>query len=114
MTGLSVRGPLRSALQFDRDGLDVAAGVRAGICLVVPVVIGVGTGHTLDGLIASLGSLNVAMAEGVGSYSSRAATLGSVLVGNALSIAAGTLTAVAGWWGGPLLPGRGRLAANSE
>jgi len=103
MTGLSVRGPLRSALQFDRDGLDVAAGVRAGICLVVPVVIGVGTGHTLDGLIASLGSLNVAMAEGVGSYSSRAATLGSVLVGNALSIAAGTLTALAGWWGVPIL-----------
>ncbi|HKE40893.1 MAG TPA: FUSC family protein [Casimicrobiaceae bacterium] len=86
-------------MQLDRDGLDVAAGVRAGICLVVPVAVGVATGHTLDGLIASLGSLNVAMAEGVGSYSSRAATLGSVLVGNALSIAAGTLTALAGWWG---------------
>jgi uncharacterized membrane protein YccC len=103
MTGLSIRGPLRSALQLDRDGLDVAAGVRVGICLVVPVAVGVATGHTIDGLIASLGSLNVAMAEGVGSYSSRAATLGSVLVGNSLSIAAGTLTALAGWWGVPIL-----------
>src|SRR5215468_5254480 len=103
MTGLSVRRPLGRALQLDRDGLDVAAGVRAGICLVVPAAVGLGTGHTLDGLIAALGSLNVAMAEGVGSYSSRAATLGSVLVGNALSIAAGTLTALAGWWGVPIL-----------
>ena len=66
MTGLSVRGPLRSALQLDRDGLDVAAGVRVGICLVVPVAVGTATGHALDGLIAALGSLNVAMAEGVG------------------------------------------------
>jgi len=103
MTELSVRGPLRSALQLDRDGLDVAAGVRVAICLVVPAAVGVATGHTLDGLIAALGSLNVATAEGVGSYSSRAATLGSVLVGNALSIAAGTLTALAGWWGVPIL-----------
>src|SRR5215831_3515242 len=103
MSGLSLRGPLRSALQLDRDGLDVAAGVRVGICLAAPVAVGVATGHTIDGLIASLGSLNVAMAEGVGSYSTRAATLGSVLVGNSLSIAAGTLTALVGWWGVPIL-----------
>jgi uncharacterized membrane protein YccC len=43
------------------------------------------------------------MAEGVGSYSLRAATLGSVLVGNSLSIAAGTLAALTGWWGVPIL-----------
>jgi uncharacterized membrane protein YccC len=103
MTRLSVRGSLKSASRFDRDGLDLAAGVRAGTCLVVPVALGVVTGDTLDGLIVALGSFNVAMAEGVGSYSSRGATLGSVLVGNSLSIAAGTLTALAGWWGVPIL-----------
>jgi len=103
MAGLSVREPLRRALRVDRDGLDIAAGVRVGICLVVPVAVGVGTGHGLDGLVTGLGSLNVAMAEGAGSYSLRAATLGSVLVGNSLSIAAGTLAALAGWWGVPIL-----------
>jgi uncharacterized membrane protein YccC len=102
-TGLSVRGPWQRALRVDRDSLDIAAGVRVGICLVVPVAVGVGTGHSLAGLIAGLGSLNVAMAEGVGSYSSRAATLGSVLIGNCVSIAAGTLAAMAGWWGVPIL-----------
>ena len=102
-TGLSVRGPLHRALRLDRDGLDIAAGVRVGICLAVPVAVGVGTGYSLNGLVAGLGSLNVAVAEGVGSYSSRAATLGSVLVGNCVSIAAGTLTALAGWWGVPIL-----------
>src|SRR5215472_10267714 len=102
-TALSVRGPLHRALRLDRDGLDIAAGVRVGICLVVPVAVGVGTGHSLNGLVAALGSLNVAVAEGVGSYSSRAATLGSVLVGNCVGIAAGTLTALAGWSGVPVL-----------
>jgi len=74
-----------------------------GVCLVVPVAVGVGTGRNVDGLVVGLGSLNVALAEGVGSYSFRAATLGSVLVGNCVGIAAGTLTALAGWWGVPIL-----------
>ncbi len=69
--GLSVRGPWEQALHLDRDGLDVAAGVRVGICLAVPVAAGVATGRSLDGLVVGLGSLNVAMADGAGSYSLR-------------------------------------------
>jgi uncharacterized membrane protein YccC len=90
-------------LRLDWDGLDVAAGVRVGICLAVPVAVGLAAGRSLDGLVVGLGSLNVAVADGPGSYSLRGATLGSVLIGNSVGIAAGTLTAMAGRWGVPAL-----------
>lgn len=99
----SVRSAWQRALHLDWDALDLAAGMRVGICLAVPVVIGLATGRSLDGLVVGLGSLNVAMADVTGSYSVRAATLLSVLIGNSLGIAAGTLTALAGWWSVPLL-----------
>jgi uncharacterized membrane protein YccC len=43
--------------------------------------------------------LNAALAEGVGTYRSRAATLGCVTAGSATGVFCGTLTARAGWWG---------------
>ncbi len=56
--GLSVRGPWQRALHLDRDGLDVAAGVRVGICLAAPVAVGLATDRSVNGLVVGLGSLN--------------------------------------------------------
>jgi uncharacterized membrane protein YccC len=71
--------------------------------VAVPVAIGVGTGHEVVGLTTALGSLNVALSEGVRSDSSRDATLVGVLVLNAVSVAMGTLAAMGGWWAVPIL-----------
>jgi uncharacterized membrane protein YccC len=99
MTAVSVRPLLRQALRADWDELDIAAGVRVAVCVAAPVALGVATGHSVQGMIAALGALNVGLAEGLGNYSSRARTLPAVLVGNAVAVGAGTLTAMAGWWG---------------
>jgi hypothetical protein len=48
----SLRRPLKNALRVDRVGLDIAAGVRASICVAVPVAVAVATSHTVEGLVA--------------------------------------------------------------
>jgi hypothetical protein len=51
-----------------------------------------------DGMVACLGALNVAVADIVGSYRSRARTLATVVVTNALSLGLGMLTSMASSW----------------
>ena len=94
---------LRTALRVDRDELDLAAGLRVAVAVAVPVALGLLSGHEAAGTVAGLGALNLAMAEGVGNYSTRALTLGCVLIGNAAGLGAGTAAALAGWWAVPML-----------
>jgi uncharacterized membrane protein YccC len=94
---------LRAALHLDRDQLDVAAGLRLAVSVAAPVALGVGSGHDVDGMVAGLGALNVATAEGVGNYSTRALTLGCVLIGNAVGVGAGSAAAMVGWIAVPIM-----------
>ncbi len=55
MTGGAVRAPLRAALRLDRDGLDVAAGLRVAVSVVVPVAVGLLSGREVDGMVAASG-----------------------------------------------------------
>ncbi len=93
---------LSRATRLDREGFNLAAGLRVAISLTVPLAFGVLIGQTLDGVFAAFGGLNVGMAEGVGSYSTRGLRLGSVLIGNAVGIGLGVLVAGIGWWGLPV------------
>ena len=93
---------LNDALKLNRDGFDPAAGVRVALAVTIPIVVGVLIGRTLDGVLAALGAFNVALAEGVGSYSTRALRVGAVLVVNPIGIGVGTLVAGIGWWGLPI------------
>ncbi len=93
---------LSRATRLDREGFNLAAGLRVAISLTVPIAFGVLIGQTLDGVFAAFGGLNIGMAEGVGSYSTRGLRLGSVLIGNAVGIGLGVLVAGLGWWGLPV------------
>ena len=96
---------LSRVTRLNREGFDLAAGLRVAISLTVPIVVGVLIGRTLDGVFAAFGGLNVAMAEGAGSYSTRGLRVGSVLIGNAVGIGLGVVVAGIGWWGLPVTAG---------
>ena len=96
---------LSNVTRLDREGLNLAAGLRVAISLTVPIVVGVLAGHTLDGVFAAFGGLNVGMAEGVGNYSTRGLRIGSVIIGNSVGIGLGVLVAGIGWWGLPATAG---------
>jgi uncharacterized membrane protein YccC len=100
---MATRSLFRAALRLERDELDIAAGVRVAASVAVPVAFGLLSAREVEGMVAALGALNVALAEGVGNYSSRALTLGCVLVGNAVGVGAGTAAAMAGFCAVPVL-----------
>ncbi len=100
---VSLPAVLRPALRLDRDGLDVAAGVRVAVAVTAPLVVGLAAGHVLDGVVAALGAFNVALAEGVGRYSDRSSTLVLGWIGSTLGTGVGSLLATVGWGSVPAL-----------
>ncbi len=83
----------RALTQFDRKKIDLWMGLRNSLGIVVPLAIAVRLGYPAAGLVAATGALNVAAADGVDSYRSRAIRmLASSLIGGA-AVVIGALAA---------------------
>jgi uncharacterized membrane protein YccC len=83
----------RALTQFDRKKISLSMGVRNAIGIVLPLAVGVHLGYPGSGLVAATGAINVAAADGVDSYRSRAVRmLASSLIG-AIGVYLGALAA---------------------
>src|SRR5512140_3507588 len=65
----------RALIHFDRNRINVWMGLRNALGIVLPLVVGVRLDHVGSGLVACTGARNVAAADGVDSYRSRAARM---------------------------------------
>ncbi len=92
---MSRLGPrLREVARVDRSRLAVATAVPSAAGYLVPLLAGLATGHTADGVTASAGALIVGFANLGGRYRVRLATL-------LAATAAAGLAALAGGLAGP-------------
>jgi uncharacterized membrane protein YccC len=83
----------RALTQFDRNRIHPWMGVRNAIGITLPLAIGVAAGFPGSGVVAATGALNVAAADGVDSYRSRAARMLTSSVIGALAVFIGALAA---------------------
>ncbi len=80
----------RALTHFDRKRINFWRGLRNALGITLPLAVGVYLGHVGSGLVAATGALNVAAADGVDSYRSRAARMlaSSVIVATAVFLGA--------------------------
>ncbi|HET6816384.1 MAG TPA: FUSC family protein [Mycobacteriales bacterium] len=81
------------ALAFDRARLRPAAGARAGLGVLVPLVVGVVAGHPAAGAQAAAGALPVGVAAMTGTFGPPTALLIGTTAGMAVSTFVGSLVA---------------------
>ncbi|MBO0826484.1 MAG: FUSC family protein [Streptosporangiales bacterium] len=82
---------LREFLSVDRGQLMLAAAARNTVGVVLPLVVGLATGHLYGGLTVAIGAQNVAMADRPGPYRLRLARLALTGAFAAVGAAAGIL-----------------------
>ena len=92
--GMAVPPALARALAFDRGGLAPGPAVRSALGLIVPLVVGAGTGHPADGAMAAAGALPVGVAAMTGTLGAGpAGLLVATTIGMSLSTFVGSLCA---------------------
>ncbi|MGH9102706.1 MAG: FUSC family protein [Acidimicrobiales bacterium] len=80
-----LKAVMREAARVDRSKLSAAAGLRAALGMVIPLVVGGATGHLLLGVTASIGALTGGFASLQGTYRSRVGVMLAASGGFALS-----------------------------
>lgn len=117
-----IRPLLRDVLRVDRTKILVIPALRSAAGVATPLALGTVTGHTLAGVTACTGALQVAFSDKPGLYRVRAARMllaglwsaASVLVGSATGAIAAPAVALAALWGfgGGMLVALGVAAAD--
>lgn len=87
----SVGAAFRDATRVDRRELTVSVALRAAVGMAIVLVAGVASGHTLDGVTASIGALSGGIASRQGTYRTRAAAVVAASAGMAVSAVVGGL-----------------------
>ncbi|HET7531426.1 MAG TPA: FUSC family protein [Mycobacteriales bacterium] len=90
---MAVPAWLTRSLAFNRSGLRPAAGIRAGVGVLVPLAIGSAAGHPAEGAQAAAGALPVGVAAMTGAFGPPTALMLATTVGMTVSTFAGSLVA---------------------
>jgi uncharacterized membrane protein YccC len=93
MGDVAVPAWVARSLAFNRSGLRPAAGIRAGIGVVVPLAVGSAVGHPAEGAQAAAGALPVGVAAMTGAFGPPTALMSATTVGMTVSTFAGSLLA---------------------
>lgn len=94
---------LHDATHVDRKGLDLVAGLVAGVVIIVPLLAGEGVGSISAGVFATLGALNLLMAIAARPPVARFPPLAAAALSNAAALALGTIIGTTGWVEVPLV-----------
>ncbi len=87
----------RTALKIDRSKLTVLPAIRSTIGFVLPLAIGVATGHVIEGVSLAGGAATVGSVGLTSTYRSRTRTMLLASVGIAFSAFIGSITGPIGW-----------------
>ena len=87
----------RTTLKIDRSKLTVVPAIRSTIGFVLPLVIGVATGHVLEGVSLAGGAATVGSVGLTSTYRSRTRTMLLASAGIAISAFVGSITGPIGW-----------------
>jgi uncharacterized membrane protein YccC len=99
----------RAVLHFDRSKARPWLGLRHTVGLVVPLIAAALWGQAANGMVAGLGALNVAVADGTDSYRHRARRMLMATLCCSLAVVVGALTGDT-WWA-PAILALGAFAA---
>jgi uncharacterized membrane protein YccC len=90
------QAPLRSVLagipRFDREGFQLARGVRYALGVGAPLFVGVATSHTLEGIAVAGGGTLIGLTDSGSPYRQRTRTMLIAAVGAAISTFIGAVT----------------------
>jgi uncharacterized membrane protein YccC len=92
-----------TGLRRDTRRLALATGLRIAVIVVVPVVVGLATSRLDLATIASIGALNVALADTGGAARTRARFMAAAVVIDAVALFLGTLAGNHWWLAVPLM-----------
>ena len=93
----ALKHSLRGILHIDRSKITPAKAIRSTIAYALPLTIGVGTGHVLEGVLIAAGAALLGAVGLTYTYSARARTLLLACVGIALAAFIGTLSGNIPW-----------------
>ena len=82
----------RAAVRIDRAKVYAGAGLRAALGVAITLVVGRATGHTVAGVVATIGALSGGFASLQGTYRSRAAVIMAATAAMALAAFLGSTT----------------------
>jgi uncharacterized membrane protein YccC len=93
----ALKHSLQGILHIDRSKITPARAIRSTIAYALPLIIGVGTGHVLEGVLIAAGAGLLGAVGLTFTYSARARTLLLACLGIALSAFIGTITGNIPW-----------------
>ncbi len=94
---------LQSLISVDSTKIAIFNGLRTAIAVGVPLIVGVVTGHTLNGITIAVGALLVSLTDTGGPYQTKAVAMITATIGVAVSAFVGTLVGGYTWLAVPLM-----------
>ncbi|OKH52665.1 hypothetical protein NIES2101_13555 [Calothrix sp. HK-06] len=100
---MSKTGFFKSLISVDPTKIAIFIGLRTAIAVGVPLIIGVVTGHILNGISIAVGALLVSLTDVGGAYKTKAVAMVTATIGVAASAFVGTLVGGHIWLTIPLM-----------